>query len=306
MERRNPPPQRRAPDRRPPPEGSRPGRRHTPAGVAPKGLVERTGPLHVEIIVVGRELLRGRTQEAIAGFLAGWLSQRGAIVHRITTVDDHDRAITEAMTEAIERGARLVITTGGLGPTSDDKTLAAVADALRLPLAIHPHAKEMVESAYRRLAQERRVSRPGLTAAREKMCSMPVGSEPVPNDAGTAPGVIVRRPGGVIVVCLPGVPEEARGVFLAAIERLRDVAPRGAVARREVETPTADESSLRTILDRLTEEFPQVWVKSHAPGFGHANDRILVTIEAGAATEAEATTAVENALRRLLSLSGGG
>ncbi len=305
MDRRKHPPQRRTADRRPP-EGTRPGRRHPPAGVAPKVPVERTGPLHVEIIAVGRELLRGRTQEAIAGFLAGWLSQRGAIVHRITMVDDHDRAITEAVTEAIQRGARLVITTGGLGPTADDRTLGAVADALRLPLAIHPHAKEMVEAAYRRLAKERRVAGTGLTPAREKMCSIPVGAEPVPNETGTAPGVIVRRPGGVVVVCLPGVPDEARGVFVAAIDRLRDIAPRGAVARREVETPTADESSLRAILDRLAEEFPLVWVKSHAPGFARVNDRILVTIEAGAATEAEAVTAVEGALRRLLALAGGG
>ncbi len=305
MERRKIPPQRRGAERRPA-DRSRPAGRRPPAGVAPKALVERAGPLHVEIVAVGRELLRGRTQEAIAGFLAGWLSQRGAIVHRITTVDDHDRAITEAVTEAIERGARLVITTGGLGPTSDDRTLGAVADALRLPLAIHPHAREMVESAYRRLAQERKVVRPGLTPAREKMCTIPVGAEPVPNGTGTAPGVIVRRPGGVAVVCLPGVPDEARGVFLAAIERLRDVAPKGAVARREVETPTADESSLRAILDRLAEEFPQIWVKSHAPGFGRANERILLTIEAGAATEAEAETAVESALRRLLALAGSG
>src|SRR5512136_405686 len=92
-------PRRRTGDRRQP-EGSRPLRRRPPAGVAPKVPVERSGPLHVEIIVVGRELLRGRTVDANASFLAGWLSQRGAIVHRITTVDDHDRAIAEAVTEA--------------------------------------------------------------------------------------------------------------------------------------------------------------------------------------------------------------
>jgi molybdenum cofactor synthesis domain-containing protein len=274
--------------------------------LAPKVRVEHAGPLHVEIIVVGRELLRGRTVDANASYLAGWLSQRGAIVHRITTVDDHDRSITEAVTEAIERGARLVITTGGLGPTSDDRTLGAVADALRLPLAMHPHAKQMVESSYRRLEQERVVPRSGLTPAREKMCSIPVGGEPIPNETGTAPGVIVRRPGGVTVLCLPGVPGEARGVFHAAIERLREIAPRRAVARREVETPTADESSLRTILDRLAEEFPQVWVKSHAPGLRRADDRIRVTLEAAAETEAEAEAAVESALQRLLSLAGGG
>lgn len=299
------PPHRHAGDRRPLDQG-RSLKRRPPAGVAPKVLVERSGPLHAEIILVGRELLRGRTVEANASYLAGWLSQRGAIVHRITIVDDHDRAIVEALTEAIERGARLVITTGGLGPTSDDRTLGAVADALRLPLAIHPHAKQMVESAYRRLARERLASGAGMNPAREKMCAIPVGGEPVPNDTGTAPGVIVRRPGGVTVLCLPGVPEEARGVFLAALERLRDIAPKGAVARREVETPTSDESSLRPILDRLAEEFPQVWVKSHSAGFGRGDGRIRVTIEAGAATEAEAHAAVENALRRLLALAGGG
>jgi nicotinamide-nucleotide amidase len=299
------PPQRHAGERRPP-EAGRPARRRPPAGIAPKVSLERTGPLHVEIVVVGRELLRGRTVDASASYLAGWLCQRGAIVHRITTVDDHDRAIAEALTEAIERGARLVITTGGLGPTSDDRTLGAVADALRLPLAIHPHARQMVEAAYRRLEQERVVPRAGLTPAREKMCAIPVGGEPVPNENGTAPGVIVRRPGGVTLLCLPGVPAEARAVFQAAMDRLREIAPRGAVARREVETPTADESSLRPILDRLAEEFPQVWVKSHAPGFRRGDDRIRVTLEAGAVTEAEAEAAVENALRRLLAQAGGG
>jgi len=303
-------PRKRAPQRRvgerQPPQGGRPADRRPPSGVAPKVVVERTGPLHVEIVVVGRELLRGRTTDSSAAFLAGWLSQRGAIVHRITTVDDNDRAITEAVTEAVERGARLVITTGGLGPTADDRTVGAVADALRLPLAIHPHAKQMVEASFRRLEKDRLVRRAGLTPAREKMCSLPVGGEPVPNETGTAPGVLVRRPGGVTVLCLPGVPAEARAVFLAALDRLKDIAPKGCVAQREVETPTADESSLRSLLDRLTEEFPQTWVKSHSPGFGLEDRRIRVMIEAGAATQEEAEAAVENALRRLLALAGGG
>ena len=121
-----------------------------------------------------------------------------------------------------------------------------------------------------------------------------------------AAGGGVVAPGGGVVLCLPGVPDEARGVFLAAMDGLRDIAPRGAVARREVETPTADESSLRAILDRLAEEHPQVWIKSHARGFGRSDDRILLTIEAGAPTTAEATKAVESALRRLLALAGGG
>ncbi len=284
----------------------RPAERRPPATPAPKVLVALSGPLHAEIVAVGRELLRGLTAESSAAFLSGWLSRRGALVHRITIVDDRDRAITSAVTEAIERGARLVITTGGLGPAADDRTLGAVADAVRLPLAIHPHAKEMVESAYRRLERSRAVAKSGLTPAREKMCALPVGSEPIPNEAGIAPGVLVRRPGGVAVLCLPGVPEEARSVFLAAMDRLRDMAPRGVAAEREVETPTADESSLLALLDRLAEEFPLVWIQSHAPGFARDDARVRVSLEAVAASKEEAESLVEGALRRLLALAGGG
>ncbi len=284
----------------------RPAERRPPSTPAPKVLVPLTGPLHVEIVVVGRELLRGLTVESSAAFVSSWLSRRGALVHRITIVDDRDRAITSAVTEAIERGARLVITTGGLGPAADDRTLGAVADALRLPLAIHPHAKEMVESSFRRLEKSRVVPRSGLTTAREKMCAIPVGSEPVPNEEGIAPGVLVRRPGGVAVLCLPGVPEEGRAVFLAAMDRLRDMAPRGILAEREVEAPTADESSLLPMLDRLAEEFPLVWIKSHPPGFAREDAKVRISLEAVAASKEEAEALVEGALRRLLALAGGG
>jgi molybdenum cofactor synthesis domain-containing protein len=266
-------------------------------------LVALTGPLHVEIVVVGREVLRGTTPEANASFVAEWLSRRGALVHRITVVDDQDRAITMAVTEAIERGARLVITTGGLGPSGDDLTLGAVSDAVRLPLAIHPHAKEMVDAAYRRLERARVVAKGGLTPSREKMCAIPVGAEPIPNETGTAPGVLVRRPGGVAVLCLPGVPGEARSVFLLAMDRLKDMAPHGVLARREVETPTSDESALAPILDRLAEEFPQVWIKSHVPGFAQEDARIRVSLEAISPSKEEAEALAEEALQRFLAMA---
>ena len=283
-----------------------PAPRRLPAGPAPKVRPEhRVGPLHAEVIAVGREILRGRTADTTTRYLAQFLSLRGAVVHRITIVDDNDRAISEAVTEAFVRGARLVVTTGGLGPTDDDRTLGAVADALRLPLAIHAEAREMVESAYRRLQERRVLSGTGLTAAREKMCALPLGSEPVPNTVGTAPGVITRLPGGAAVLCLPGVPDETRSVFDAAVPLLKELAPKGAVARRDVETPTADESALKPLLDRICEEFPFVWVKSYAPGFRKKESRILVTLEASAATQKEADSMVEGALRLLLSASGG-
>lgn len=275
-------------------------------GPAPKVKPSPLMPPLVEIVSIGREILKGQCVDTNAHEIASYLSQRGARVRRITTVDDSVRAIASAITESLGRGARLVVTTGGLGPTADDRTLSAVADALRLPLAIHAHAKEMVEGAYGRLHQQGLVPKGGLNLAREKMCAVPVGSEPIANLVGTAPGVIVRLPGGAAVLSLPGVPAEMRSVLETAVPRLRELAQRGAVARRDVETPTTDESSLRSLLDHLAEEFPAVWVKSHAPGFEEKGAHVRVTLEAEAPTRKEAESLVEDALRRLLSLAASG
>jgi molybdopterin-biosynthesis enzyme MoeA-like protein len=260
----------------------------------------------VEIVCVGRDLVRGRTPISNAHEIAAFLSQRGAAVRRITIVDDTDRAICEAVTEALTRNARLVVTVGGLGPMTDDRTLGAVSDALKVPLALHARARDLVEAAYRRLHDEGLVSKNGLTAAREKMCSIPIGSEPVPNEVGVAPGVVARLAGGSGVLCLPGTPAEMRAVLAAAVPHLKDLMPRGVVARRDVETPTNDESALRPLLDTLSREFPSVWIQSHAPGFDAEDARVRVCLEAGAADKQEAEALVEDAVRRLIALAASG
>ena len=237
--------------------------------------------------------------------IATFLSQRGAFIRRITIVDDSNRAIAETLTEALSRGTRLVVTVGGLGPMKDDRTMVAVADALQVPLAFNAHAKEMVEEAYRRLHRQRVVSKNGLTLAREKMCSLPLGSEPIPNAAGVPPGVLARIAGGFGILSLPGTPAEMRAVLEAAMQQLKDLAPRGVLARREVETPTSDESSLRPLLDTLSLEFPSIWIQSHTPGFEVKDAKVRVSIEAGAADKQEAEALVEDALRRLLALAAG-
>jgi molybdopterin-biosynthesis enzyme MoeA-like protein len=70
---------------------------------APKVRPDREGPLHVELILVGRDLLRGQVEDANARFLAGRLSERGALVHRVTFVDDKLRAVAAALREALGR-----------------------------------------------------------------------------------------------------------------------------------------------------------------------------------------------------------
>jgi molybdopterin-biosynthesis enzyme MoeA-like protein len=94
--------------------------------------VGRQGPLHAEIIVVGRELLRGEVDDVNAKPIAAELTRRGALVHRVTVVDDLDRSVAAAVSESLERGVHLVITAGGLGPAVDDRTLEGISEALRL------------------------------------------------------------------------------------------------------------------------------------------------------------------------------
>jgi len=271
---------------------------------APKPSPDRTGPVRAEIVAVGRELLRGAVKDRDAAAIAGLLTARGAIVHRITIVDDSERAIAAAITESLDRSTHLVVTTGGLGPGLDDRTMSAVSVALQRPLAINVHAQKMVEDAYKDLHSKGLITSQATNAARQKLYSIPVGGEPVANGVGMTPGVLVRLAGGGAVLTLPGVPDEARSVLENALPLLKDVAPHGVIARREVETPTSDESVLHPILDVLTEEYPSVFIRSEAPAAGRGA-RIRVTIEATAPTRKEAESIVEEAMRRLLDLAVG-
>jgi nicotinamide-nucleotide amidase len=282
--------------RRPPAPPKRPVRR--PARLSdkpvPRVIVDRQGPLHAEIVIVGRELLRGEVDDINARGIAAELTRRGALVHRITVVDDLDRSVAQTVSESLERGVHLIVTAGGLGPAVDDRTLAGLSDALRLPLTLNAPAREMVEAAYPGV---------GLTSAREKLCLLPVGSEPLPNPQGVAPGVLVRRAGGGTVIAIPGRPAEARAVLDEALSRLKDLFPLRASASREVESPTSDESTLRPLLERVSGEYPAVWIKSH-PGARHRKDRARVTLRSFATNQREADALVDGALRRLLSLAG--
>jgi molybdenum cofactor synthesis domain-containing protein len=265
----------------------------------------RGGPLRVEIIGVGRELLRGRVVDANSSALARLLSRRGALVERITIVDDQEAAISAAVREALGRNPHLVVTTGGLGPGEEDHTLAGVSDALGLPLVISPQAKAMVEAAHRRLLERRLVADTALTAARERMCRLPVGATPVANPIGVSPGVICRLSGGTTVVCLPGMPDEVERVFREANFLLRLAGTKMEVAQREIESPTADETALSPLLDRLAGEFPSVWIDSHPARSRRSGSRIVISLEASAASRQEANSTVEVAVRRLLALAAG-
>jgi len=163
-----------------------------------------------EIVTVGREVLRGFTVNTNASWLAQRLVELGFDVRRVTVIDDTMEDIGSVTREVLSRSPDVVIYTGGLGPTFDDITVEAVGRALNLELRIDEEALKMVKAVYERLGLP-------LTEERVKMARLPVGSEPLPNPVGTAPGVWLKYQ-DVIFVLLPGVPGEMKAIFEGSVK----------------------------------------------------------------------------------------
>ncbi len=157
-----------------------------------------------EIVSVGTEHLLGQITDTNAVWLCNVLAGLGIAVYYRSTVGDNVGRVHEVFREALRR-VDLVITTGGLGPTDDDLTVAAVADALGLPMERNEEAWTHVQEFFRRR------NRP-LTSQQQKQAVMPRGARMIPNTRGSAPGVIVEHEGKTLIFT-PGVPREMRGMI---------------------------------------------------------------------------------------------
>lgn len=176
--------------------------------------------MRIEIINTGNELLLGTTLNTHGAWMGTELFKLGLRVQRQTTVPDGE-AITQAMTEAMER-SDVVIVTGGLGPTSDDLTREAAAEVLGVELITDEAALRSIESFFARRGRE-------MAADNKKQALNPVGADILPNAHGTAPGIYA--PPGMsgdrlcALFLLPGPPGEMRPMFEnEVIPRLRALA----------------------------------------------------------------------------------
>ena len=251
-----------------------------------------------EIVAVGRELLTGRTVDTNSAWIAARLTDLGAAVTRVVAVDDDPAAIAREIAGARERGTALVITTGGLGPTLDDRTLAGVAAAFGRRLVKHGAALDFVARRYAELAAASAVAGAALTPPRRKMACLPEGAEPIDNAVGTAPGVFLSD-GAQALLALPGVPAEMRAVFDAALPRLRErLGAPAHVAEREVASGSGDESLITLAVERVMQVVPGVHLKSLATVFAPDCD-LRVRLTARDPTRAEAEARVARAAERL-------
>lgn len=163
------------------------------------------------LIVIGDEILSGRTQDRNIAQLASWLNVQGIRLAEVRVVADDMAAIGEAVTALRARNDYL-FTTGGIGPTHDDITVDAIAAALGTDVVVHPEAEAVLEAYY--------ADKGGLTPARLRMARVPAGAELIPNRYSGAPGI---RFGSIFVMA--GVPHIAAAMLDALTGQLEGGAP---------------------------------------------------------------------------------
>ncbi len=147
--------------------------------------------VNAAILIIGNEILSGRTQDTNTSTLANWLNSIGVKVKEVRVVPDIEKKIVDTL-KVLKKENDYVFTTGGIGPTHDDITAESVAKAFGVKYEIHKEAYKILEAYYK----------PGeFNEGRQKMVWMPENAELILNPTSGAPGFSVEN-----VFCLPGVP----------------------------------------------------------------------------------------------------
>ncbi len=151
------------------------------------------------LVVIGDEILSGRTQDKNIAQLATWLNVQGIRLSEVRVVPDVEARIVDAV-NALRGTHDYLFTTGGIGPTHDDITVDSIAAALGVPVEVHPEARAILEAYY--------ATRGKLTEARLRMARAPQGAQLIRNDVSGAPGI---RMGNIYIMA--GVPHITAGML---------------------------------------------------------------------------------------------
>ena len=257
--------------------------------------------MNMEVICVGNELLIGKTLNTNAQWLAKRATTVGVAVKRVTVVADEVQEIASAVSEALRRKPRFIVTTGGLGPTFDDKTLRGIAEALSCKLEVNSEALRMVKEKYEAYAQEGGIGKVELTQSRIKMAMIPEKAVPVHNPVGTAPAVQAGLD-GTVLFALPGVPAEMEGIFEGAVVPLLVQVSGGGVFReRSLYAEGIMESALAPLIDKVMCNNVGIYVKSHPKG-EEDKPRIEIHFSIKGAKEEKLEEKLEKAVAQLAGL----
>ena len=224
------------------------------------------------LLLIGDEILSGRTKDKNLGYIAEFLTDRGIDLKEVRVVRDVEAEIVDAV-NALRKRYSYIFTTGGIGPTHDDITADAIAKAFGLPCKHDPAALKLLEDYYREVGRE-------ATPARMRMARMPIGAEHIANPISAAPGFHI---GNVFVMA--GVPKIMQAMLEAAGPKLHG----GVQMLSRTLVANVPEGDLGGPLTDIQAQFGDVSIGSYPfeKGTGYGSNIVLRSRDADQLTEAE-------------------
>jgi len=234
------------------------------------------------VLIIGNEILSGRTQDQNLAFLARGLNECGIRLREARVIPDVTEVIVATVND-VRRRFDYVFTTGGIGPTHDDITAQCVADAFAVPLILNEEAKHLLETHYP----------PGqLNEARLRMAMVPEGAALLPNPISRAPGFQI---GNVFV--LPGVPNIMQGIF----EQLKYRLAGGEKVLSRSVSCRLGEGTLAKDLGALQDRYPDIEIGSY-PYFRRGDFGVTLVLRG---TDRDRLVVVTEELKALIRELGG-
>lgn len=198
------------------------------------------------VLVIGDEILSGRTKDKNIGYIAEYCTAIGIDVKEVRVVSDEEAAIVEAL-NALRAQYTYVFTTGGIGPTHDDITADCVAKAFGVPLDFHPEATAILKERLAKMGGE-------LNEARMRMTRIPRGAELVANKVSGAPGFWIGN-----VITMAGIPT----VMQAMLDEVAPKLKTGAKLLSETIRADAKEGDVGTELGAVAKAHPETIIGSY-------------------------------------------
>ena len=207
-------------------------------------MVKVNRKANAAILIIGNEILSGRTQDVNVSFLSKWLNDHGVRVCEVRIIEDKESSIVKNIKE-LKNKFKYIFTTGGIGPTHDDITAKSIAKAFNVKYNYHKEAYKILEEYY---------TAKKFSDGRKKMAKMPAGSKLIYNPSSGAPGFILKN-----VYCLPGVPS----ILKSMIHGLKYKISGGSKILSETITIQTVESEIAKSLEKVQNRFKDVEIGSY-------------------------------------------
>lgn len=220
------------------------------------------------ILTIGDEILIGQVVDTNSAWLGQHLSEIGITVKKSWSVADTHEDITLCLKQALAE-ADIVFITGGLGPTKDDITKKAIADFLGVEMFFHQETYDRIKRIFDRMGRT-------MSTAHDDQCLMPIGTQILTNSMGTAPGMLFRYEGKMII-SMPGVPYEMKAIMTEEVLPMLVAQVETTIVHKTILTTGVGETTIENELSDIISTFPSYLKIAYLPSLAQVRLRLSAT-----------------------------